>query len=249
MKKVLCSLLLLLVSASIYAHEQIDSITISFDEDEFSLIYNNFNQLKLNSAKYSLCFPDYNKPGLPLISQNIALAGSRNYISHTYTTRMRLIQSDVEIAPSPNLIPANINREVIIDDYRIEYKETDYINSICFFEGKTNWPGFTVFHFYVSPFYYNVKEKNLYLIESINIIFHSEEVIIDRSPQSEEKLETLRSIVINPEIMDSTEHIQTIETRSENHERVEYLIITNEELKSSFISLLNWKKKRAFMLN
>lgn len=220
-------------------------ITITFSEDDFSMTYQENGCLQIETNKLA-SYPETNEPGLPLFSTDVALSGRGVYISSTPQYSKRLIKTNVQIAQSP--IPKKTDgllQHPAISQNITYNTSAVYPTSNCHYVASSDWENQTVLHFISCPFVYDAEAKELYFIDSIDLdITISEEQSIKKSrTKTFSNTPILKSFVLNADELDDAMPLNQAGSYSTN-DRIDYVIITSQALKSSFEPLLQWKKTK-----
>jgi len=219
-----------------------DSVTLYFNEKDFILEFNENGYLTIESEK-PISYPESNEPGLPLISADIVIPGGSRYLSSTSKYNKRLIKNDVQIAQSPlPVITDSLSQ--YSSSPKISYNTLSiYPNSNCKYMSSSNWDNAVVCHFLTCPFVYDSKEHKLYFIDTIDLtIESSDEHMTQNRIKSFVNPHLLKSFVSNTNNVDDIILNQHIVQQASD--RIDYVIITNNALKSSFEPLIKWKKKK-----
>ncbi len=220
-------------------------ITITFSEDDFSMTYQENGCLQIETNKLA-SYPETNEPGLPLFSTDVALSGRGVYISSTPQYSKRLIKTNVQIAQSPTPITTDSLLQHPTVSHDITYNTSAvYPTSNCHYVASSDWENQTVLHFISCPFVYDAEAKELYFIDSIDLdITISEEQSIKKSrTKTFSNIPILKSFVLNADELDDAMPLNQVSSYSTN-DRIDYVIITSQALKSSFEPLLQWKKTK-----
>lgn len=116
-----------------------------------------------------------------------------------------------------------------------------YPDSVCRLSGIVSSCGVAMANFLITPFEFDTSNRILFFVDSITIDLELEAQSIRKSPprMTLRSADYVKTMVINP---DSVQFIEDLTTG--DAERIEYLIITNEELKESFEPLAEWKRKK-----
>lgn len=237
MKKliVVISILLLLQQASA---DNVKTINITYDIEDFTLAYDSSGSLNISSQKKVIYFDENpSEPALPLISANILLPNGYTYSDIAITKVETLVLGNV-------MLPANPLPVITSDSFSMPttsvtaYENKTYPSTCVTYVGTNVIDGCAISHFLISPFKYDAENKDLYFIENItlNIILKPIE-----QANSYHKNKNMRSavkrLVINSEELDSIS-ANDIPTDSCN---IDYAVITSAELASSFSQLKEWK--------
>lgn len=80
----------------------------------------------------------------------------------------RLIKTEVQVADSPISLPTDSTTNISTNP-SVLYKEMIYPSSNCRYAGCSDWGGFSICHFLVTPFIYDAPNKKLYFIDKMTI--------------------------------------------------------------------------------
>lgn len=241
MRKIILLFLNLFIINSLFASKT-QTFHINFNEADFTFSYNSNGLLEIYTSNISV-YSESNEPMLPVFSSDFAIQGNCEFISFSFSFKKRLIRSNVKITQSPLPVPNNeLSNQVNL------YKDPTYPlliypKSNCQYVGISKWDKISVFHFISSPFIYDAVEKNLYIIDNIelNIEYDYSEYSTDGIRFGRPEKSILSRLVKNPEIVNATT-ISPFKTKS--NDRIDYVIITNASLSQTFLPLLNWKKTK-----
>lgn len=240
------SLFLLIFSLTVSAALRTEKYTISFAEDDFSFSTDENGLLWIYPSDPLSSYPETNEPALPLFPVSYAIFAGDAYVSSTTSFSKRLIKTGVTLPQAPLPIPTDgsLYHSTNSD---IKYPLISFPENNCLFTGTSEWPNISVAHFLATPFIYDAEEKNLYFIDSIDLSINVDSVKsrleIDAVDISETEINLIKSIVENPLKLDGLLN-DSIESHRGNINPIDYVIITNEDLKESFKPLLNWKKTK-----
>lgn len=237
-------LLLVIISATCILSNAVktETFNIAFYENDFPTSLDANGNLEIGT-KIMACYPEDNQPMLPLVATDFAITGNLTYISSSFTLTKRLVKTNVKLAQSPLPVPSSSVVEentVSVPDYPLATFPASNCQYVC----VSKWDKATVLHFLSCPFIYDVSKKNLYFIDKIELKVNVNDSGSTGTPArfgSKEKA-MIRGMVRNPEVIDGIYLSPSYE--ADNNERVDYLIITNNALKSAFLPLLNWKKTK-----
>lgn len=233
-----------LISMNTFVGYSAELITLTFSENDYSFSYNEKGQLEISSS-LTVSYPSANVPALPTLTAEIAVNSCEKYVSSTPTFTKRLIKTNVEVAQSPKPVTTN-NLSSQEDNLIITYpSNASYPASNCKYITTSTWGDISVLHFITSPFIYDARTKNLFFIDSISLNV-STSSNTSRSETEEELLlkpadsAFLKTIVKNPTIVDEIS-ISRNSIPTQSTKRIDYLIVTSEELKDDFEPLKKWK--------
>ena len=236
---------MLVLPLSAIGKTQTETFFLDFSESDFSCTLNNNGELEIISQK-DFSYPEANEPALPLISKDIAIDGRFSYKSVVVKYEKRELMTGVRLAQSPmpsttDVLPSE-STSVTTMSYDVNQQ---YPASNCIYVSTSNWDNIRVLHFMTSPFIYESATQKIYFIDSMKLDIELD----DQYPltyRSIDKIGTsiLKNMVINKENIDAlkAEHIQTHSLELED--RIDYVVITNQELASSFQPLCQWKTEK-----
>lgn len=219
---------------------------ISFSQDDFEIV-----TTRVTSSTYEesvICknmdfkYPGNGLPSLPLLCKSIIIdkdeeyVGTRTSISkHTLPGYYYLTECGKEVPvgeESPSLPKqASISYGVIFPD------------TICKMSGITTFGNCKMIHYIISPFEYNSRSCELSFIDMVDI-----EILTSKSSSSTGSSndqgapysinpDIIKNLVINKADLDAVVVPPKLY-------QVDYLLITDDYLKHSFDTLLQWKKKK-----
>lgn len=242
MKKTTIIFLLSIISSASTEAVTTESHTLDFSESDYTFSYDGNGSLVIGTVDGDASYPSPDEPGLPRRSFSIAVPGSRKYASSSLSYTKRLIRSDVRIAPGAVPVPTDGSAENTPVRV-VSYEARPYPASNCFYSLSTEWSDLSVIHFITTPFVYDAADQKLYFIDSIQLSLSTEE-----RPAGETGLitfsdrELVKSIVAN---RDAVSRIPAMRSASSGvsggQETIDYVVITSEELRPSFVPLINWK--------
>lgn len=219
-----------------------EKFNLNFSENDFSYSYDASGNLKITTYK-SASYPESNEPGLPLFSTDIAITGYKTYVSSSVRLSKHLIKSNVVVAQSP--LPVITDMESDAGSIqKISYNNSaKYPSSNCKFTAISNWESIAILHFLSCPFVYDAAKKELYFIDSIELSITVEEKETTSSKKIRmPNLDIIKSVVSNNTIIDAIAEDNPVSDAFSN--KIEYVIITTNALKSSYEPLLQWKKTK-----
>lgn len=219
------------------------TVKLSFNEKSFSLNESLNGVISIESIKEIAGYPESDEPGLPLLTRNVALASNQAYKESSIKFEKRLIKENVEIEKSPT--------PVISDSINVHFNQqpNKYVNggtfpmSNCKYTGISDWGGFSLCHFLATPFVYDADEKNLYFIDEMELEISTIEGKLKAQSQNVDYLPQIynesyfKGLAINDNVISSA-----FDERSNLtgiiREPIEYIVITNAYLRSSFEPLV-----------
>lgn len=212
------------------------SRTVEFSLDDYTLRYDDKGLLHIEPNDLDHFYGEDNAPALPFTSTVVALAGAYTYKSHIPMCPKRLIASDVVLASNPMPVPTSMADMAVADD-NADYPSATYPDSSCKFATSSGWDRETLFYFRLCPFVYNAATRELYFVDRITFSVwtndgSNNEVSLPHVPEHIQQLYPVQSQI----------GVRTLSSVKESKDDViDYLIVTNQNLKSAFKPLLDWK--------
>ena len=216
--------------------------TVSFSESDYTFSYDENGNIVIGAVDGDVSYSSHDEPGLPQHSFSIAIPGTRKYASSSISYSKRLIRSNVRIAPGPIPVPTDGSVENIPTRV-VTYENKSYPASNCFYSLSTQWSDLSIVHFITTPFVYDAAGQKLYFIDSIQLSVRT----VERSANEIGVMtfadrDVVKSIVANKDAVSRMPAMRSASSGvSDGQEKIDYVVITNEELKPSFVPLVNWK--------
>ncbi len=216
--------------------------TVSFSESDYTFSYDENGNTVIGAVDGDVSYSSHDEPGLPQHSFSIAIPGTRKYASSSISYSKRLIRSNVRIAPGPIPVPTDGSVENIPTRV-VTYENKSYPASNCFYSLSTQWSDLSIVHFITTPFVYDAAGQKLYFIDSIQLSVRT----VERSANEIGVMtfadrDVVKSIVANKDAVSRMPAMRSASSGvSDGQEKIDYVVITNEELKPSFVPLVNWK--------
>ena len=232
---------------------------LHFKLDDFTF-QNDNNKVVITSPTYNIAYSsDCKAPGLPLVRVNILIRENESFEGVFIETDDYLISSDISLAPNPPIIPTD-NTYVInnIDTSSIVYNKNYYPENDIEYTGTHIIGGYKYISFLVCPFIYNTTNRSLYLKQRINIKYELSYTSTEgsRNNNSEESfinnnlLPEVKKLVANYNHISDLYRFQDEQLNKQTFSRdlspdgYDYIIITNNNLKTAFQNLADWKTKK-----
>ena len=212
---------------------------------------NDFTITPAGNNKYSIIANDIeyyynshpNLPAIPIKNISVLVPNGAELVDYNFSVQKALIETNIEIGRSPaelSTIPSVQPRqnEFVFDGV--------YPESTIRFLSVSVQRGFTQFNFDFCPFIYDGKSKTLEFINKLNLTINYK---INESKRSiihsdEDLLQVMKQKISNPEAVELLYGNDAVLYNKAASERVDYLIVTNERLKESFIPLIQWKNRK-----
>ena len=226
MKIISFSLLLLMLSVSTLGQ----TFTISFNPNDFSYNYDDLLIISTN-LKERCVIGDTLSPNLPFFPYRIKVPANTNNASLSIQYDKSQIAENVRLAanPKPSIRDNRVNQESVLRESSHSV-EMPIINA-----GVKHQNGVSYLLLYATPFLYDHQLRKLYFVSDIHIELTDLPSNLNTTPSS------LLEILSTPSEFNTQEDSQQPRTVNDS---IDYLIITNNNLKSSFNGLVQWKQKK-----
>lgn len=239
MKQTLLSIVLCVVSIGSASSETLTH-TFTFSETDFSIIPSSTSDsLIIASLTAPSIAPDLTEPRIPILAKSIAIPRGCVISDYTVSVSKRLIRKNVNLIksmpPQPSFMPSPLATNP-------SYFPKIYPDSNCVISSTTPMGEAKIVDFLLVPYVFDAVNHELHFVDSIsvqlNLVNYSDELTPTHlTPQ---QYEQIMSTVENPEIT-ATYRVWDSNIAEEEYE---YLIITNQALKSTFRPLAEWKYRK-----
>lgn len=216
--------------------------SVHFTESDFKFDSQADGKIFIRSNKITLFYGAPNSVCLPSSNALYALPYGYKAKSVTFeSSEKKLLMEDVDLANNPEEYEARIGatpNSTPTIDYQNSNEQEDRQNVVTSY-----WRGFPIAHVSVCPFVY--EEGNLYFVEDITINIELEECphSINLPENVNDLVSQLKDLVDNPE--DVNELVSQVPVNlSASNRKINYLIITSQDLVESFQPLIEWKRKK-----
>lgn len=233
----------------------IKDISVTFDKNDFAFKYNDAGNLFIVSNVHKVSYKsDTQEPALPIVQINLLIGKNNSFEDVQIHPNEELVLSDVLLAPNPQIVKTDSIQTDFEDTPAIGYTKAVYPIQDIKYSGTHILCGYKYVSFLVSPFKYDAIEKKLYLRTSMTIsLILSNNDVKGLAPKTNSEcvihdktiLSRLKELVIN---YNQFEELYGHTTKNMDNSLspmstidYEYLIITNNTLKSSFYELAKWK--------
>ncbi len=218
------------------------NFSFEFFEKDFNIITEKNDSSLIVSNEPSI-YMDYNNPSIPFIIRRIKLAVGETYSNLAVSFSKRLIKKDIRLQtpyfPQPtNAMGAKPNRA------KANYKSVMYPDSILYLGGTQKIGNTNLLSLRISPYVYDALNNNLYFIDSVKVSLDIEPGKMSKTQHKNTPIEQdlinalLEKNGFGRPIVDDTIYFELPK------EHIEYMIITNENLKGAFKPLADWKRKK-----
>ena len=248
MKRVFFMFMTSLLSLSVGVAGNVKTVKLDFSKQQFSFVKDEVGAIEVASHGLVAGYDeDTSLPGLPLVAVNVGFPNGSLYGGVTETVTRQLIYDDVVVAANPVVQPTNYKGVVPAKTLPV-YEMSVYPNKAVDYVGTSTIDGYTIFRFLVCPFEYDVQGKKLYLRNNVtlNISFEDSPMLLslDNEGIGQNMREIVMSQIVNPDDFNEPEIMTSgldIEIKPIESITSKYLIVTSENLVSSFQALANLK--------
>lgn len=242
----LSAVLVLFLFPTITCGQTTKTITLNYSENDFNYEYNAEGELMISSSKYLSSFPhDSISPALPYMMVHVLISDSLEYDGHTFCSNNYSTKDNVKMAMVPNMVPTNlISPSPLPREMKRNFN--NYPSTIVQYICSTQMDGCRIVSFLVRPYVYDVTNLRLTLHSNIDIKINLKAAEIIPSTTEIARLNTKQHVsnfIENPEDLEEV-------FRDYNPEPdpfpyyCDYVIITSNALKNSFLPLVEWKTKK-----
>ncbi len=242
-----------IAAAALSASAATKQFTLAFDENDFRFSTNEYGELVIQPADPMSTMPAGGLPALPQFSTVIAVGERQTYKSHEISVSKRLVRSGIVMEPAQFAVPtdsifAGAKFERVFPDYDLAQYPADN----CEYATTSHWAGgVSTLHFLSCPFVYNPEGGELYFIDSMTLTVELDETsaparVAASSAVRHQTPWFVHDMVINPDdIPSGPQRISGLpQVGYVDPNRIDYVIITSEALKSAFEPLATWKKMK-----
>lgn len=241
---------MILMLGYVYCYgEKVKEFDVSLNIKDFSLSMNE-DMLYISSSKY-LCEygSNTNEPALPYIGINILIGKNESIDKFTFSIKdEQEILNDITIVNNSAEIPSDMQ----IGPFtltKITYAGDIYPNTLIKYVGSHNVDGYRLVSFLISPFRYNNINRTLFFERNIRIVLETNENLYaneERAFYNRISQNRIRELVINSDDVSLLYPTDVNEQSMHNRTvtQYDYIIITNNNLKPTFLRLADWKTKK-----
>lgn len=256
MKSFVCFFLLLLFSLVTTA-QVVKDVSIKFDKNDFVFKYDDEGNLFIVSNVHRVSYKsDTQEPALPFVQINLLIENNNSYENVQIHSDEELLLKDVLLAPNPHVVKTDSTPTDYESMPTITYTNEVYPKLDIHYSGTHILGGYKYVSFIVSPFKYDALRKKLYLRTnmtlSVNLSDNDNKGLVSETnskyvTHDKTILSRLKKLVINynqfEELYGHTNEAKNTDNTITSRSTIdyEYLIITNNALKSSFQDLVKWK--------
>ena len=241
---------IILLLGTIYSYGgNVKEFHLTLNRNDFS--YNTDGEyLYISSNKY-LC--EYggntNEPALPFVGINILVGENDSLMNFSFSTKEQEIMNDVTIINNSVEISTNVMQDNSSISTGINYMGDSYPMPLVRYAGSHNANGYKFVSFLISPFRYNNINRTLYFENNISISLETEEKLHKTNDNyycNRISTDRIRELVINGEdvpLLYPSER-NALNQLNRSVTQYDYIIITNNSLKNTFLRLADWKTRK-----
>ena len=264
MKKIILTLLGVVLLAPSLKGQTTKTISLNFNENDFELIVDG-GRTTISSSKYDLIYKhDTISPALPYIAVNYLIGPNETYNSVSSTNVIGRIYTSINLINNPSVYPNENSLCGFSSDAENQTSKKTYNNEVSILPPRPNlsYPknnvehiysnsveGYNIETFYICPFQYSPILHALCLLTQINLTITVEVIdslgvpSITPSYAMAQTQDIVKSLTLNGDELDSlySDALTGPQMPSLSDSCFDYLIITKDSLKTSFQKLADWK--------
>lgn len=224
-----------------FSQQHID-IALHFDPSSFWL---NESRTNIETTSHTLIYlADTLKPAIPYIPVQIMISDLHEYSGFSCSCTRQFFYDNVALAPNP--LPEPTNNHHYSHTSRANFSLVQYPENNIIFTGENNYGSYKVLNFLVAPWIYNTSQNKLEILTSVNLNIKLETVkTIGSLNMKDSPLLPYLNVVNKDKGICIKENKSQIEQINGNRDDiVEYIIVTRDSLKNSFLPLKQWKKQK-----
>ena len=220
----------------------LDNLQQEFNPLDFS-IKTGVNTHQYIESLQEISFDESDDPQLPYISKDIIIPKGIKFKSVSSTYQIAWEEHGVILDSNPVPIPTDGSYDGS-QIPSVRYNKGVFPSTNCRYAGVSQCENFQILHMQFCPFIYDSSDLKLSFLGEIrfSIEFDGGVSSIKREMTRTER-NLMSQNLFNPDVISGFGTSWNVEYASEGS-RLDYLIVTNESLKDSFIPLLDWKKDK-----
>jgi hypothetical protein len=229
--------------------QEVKQVDITFTLNEYNIIYNGENTYSIETLNQHYYYPeDPSLPAIPLKSIRVLVPNGSELLDYQIETEEEIVGEDIILTKAPILIPTKFSspRENAESEFNGVFPGKPVEYEITMIQC-----GITCFSFTVSPFRYDGHKRKLTFIKRIKLRVNYRICEENKSivRQDEAVIQALKKRFVNQEDLERFYPPSTMSVLKSANERIDYLIVTSEEFKSEFRSLLEWKTRKGLAVD
>lgn len=224
--------------------QKIETVELSTNMDQFIILSTDDKRFVVkpkNNEYHFIDNPDL--PAIPMKNVSIIVPNGAELIDYKFSIKKKLIRKEILMDHSPSFLP--VEPSVIEDEKNFSYTDIYPQNTIDF-SSTTLQRGYTQFNFTYIPFVYDGNKRELNLVSDLKleIEYTINESKISSVHPDESVIHFIKSKVVNPDKVDRFYPVNEASKNKKSDGKIDYLIVTSEDLKDDFKSLLEWKQRK-----
>ena len=239
--------LMLVMSLSIHGQNS-KNYTISISEKDFSFTKNGDTLTIASADDKAYKWGDTLDLALPCVGINILIEPKDDYAGISYEVHEELLEQNVIVDFNATDMPTN-NYQNVFHTHQIIYTKKSYPENNVQFTGLHMMDGYKYLSFVICPFRYDAEYRNLYLQKKIDLHINLKSIHTNNSRESKafalgnNMREVVKKLTINGNELETMYYkdIDTKDVLTTISTPYQYVIVTDETLKSSFEKLAHWK--------
>ena len=220
----------------------LDNLQQEFNPFDFS-IKTGVNTHQYIESLQEISFDESDDPQLPYISKDIIIPKGIKFKSVSSTYQIAWEEYGVILDSNPVPIPTDGSYDGS-QIPSVRYNKGVFPSTNCRYAGVSQCENFQILHMQFCPFIYDSSDMKLSFLGEIRFSIDFDGGV---SPVKREMTRIERNLMspnlFNADVISGFGTSWNVEYASEGS-RLDYLIVTNESLKESFIPLLDWKKDK-----
>lgn len=250
MKRIyIIGLLSLLCQMSTYSKEITKEYQISIDTSRYCIVTDSSGLSLIKGPDFYL--DDSISPCLPYIQKKILLPYNTEVRSYSLIYNNSVVWKDnIDLRSNPMPIPTDLVASSKKIAHRAIYSKAIIYPTKNILYDCVVKKGFVIANIYVTPFVYDATTKRISIASSMSIQLNLAEKPSVSSAKIDNTIKNkIKETVINPQEVNSYSlsndiQLKSVTLETETGTDKEYLIITNNALKSTFQKLVQWKIRK-----
>ena len=221
-------LIFMFISVPIQAQQSLD---ISFSMNDFIIVTNDGISAIVTTLKERRVCGDSISPNLPYFFYRIPLQQGQGNVSVNVSYSDSLLSENISMVPNPK--PSIRNGKTLREE--INRVATRSVESPLHYSGIKYQNGKGYLMLKITPFLYDVGNRRLRFVKNVHLSFNGIPVKQNVNPVSIHDALSLTSL---------TQDMSGVPNDRTENDTIDYLIITNSTLASSFNQLAQWKRRK-----
>lgn len=220
-------------------------VELSFNLDQFRIVASEGDHYGVEADEACYYYlEDSGNPALPVRNVNILVPNGAELVDFNYSTEKEIIKEGIILGRVNTPVPFTLLEAYQPTEPGIF--EGDFPREAVLHTATRIQRGYTWFSFTFSPFSYEGEKRELSLVRKlildVEYRLNKEQASVIRPDKT--VLHALKKSMVNPERIDQLYPAGELAFLKSTEDPVDYLIVTTEELKPGFESLLRWKIRK-----